>query len=452
MSGNTPFSSDIINSQEEGNAKSRSSNSSNNTISSSEESSSSSKNTSKQHQPHDHPGKTSCTKNSSSNNNDNNNKRKKKSRPQCGPARPLSAYNLFFQHYRRLLLEAGGNVSFRTMGKEVGKKWKTLQETERQEWEQKAEQESMRYRKAKRAYEDEKREQRRLRTQNYLNHLSARGAAGGEAKTPDLVAAQDSSESLPTTTTTGIRLAASAPAPVPITTNHNGDDSNVETRGGGSAEQDVSGGVVFRPELFHPRITTVSCGENNNEDKNRDGTSTIHHQQAPNCSSLYNSSSMARDDDFNPLPLFPYTPAPSSSRAPAAGDHHHHHLHGSRGSSTAAPVLPQQQKAAAVELEDSTTIATPTTPALPTPFTTRARQVYEVPQGFAYRTGCHLRGPKYIYRMAPRENSSLVSWVGRYFRWPLVMRKHLWTNSRNEEDAPPGMTVVVAVNTSAAMG
>ncbi|KAL7567268.1 hypothetical protein ACA910_016734 [Epithemia clementina (nom. ined.)] len=384
--GNTPFSYDIINSQKEANTKS-SNISSNNTISSSEESSST-KNTNKTHQPHDHPGKTSCSKNSSS-----TSKRKKKSRPQCGPVRPLSAYNLFFQHYRRLLLEAGGKVSFRTMGKEVGKNWKTLQETERQEWEQKAEQESMRYRKAKRAYEDEKREQRRLRTQNYLNHLSARGAAGGGVKTPDLVAAEDSSESLPTTTTTGIRLAASAPAPVPITTNHNGDDSNVETRGGGSPEQDVSGGFVFRPELFHPKITTVSCGGNNNEDKNRDGTSTIHHQQAPNCSSLYNSSSMARDDDFNPLPLFPYTPGPSSSRAPAAGDHHHHHLHGSRGSSTAAPVLPQQQEAAAVELEDSTTIATPTTPA-PTPFTTRARQVYEVPQGFAYPDGLPPSGTK----------------------------------------------------------
>ncbi|KAL7574058.1 hypothetical protein ACA910_015636 [Epithemia clementina (nom. ined.)] len=90
-------------------------------------------------------------------------RRRKKPKSKCGPQRPLSAYNLFFRDYRRCLMQqTGGSVPFVTMGKEVGKKWKTLDKRERREWETKAEQESIRYRKELRAYKEHKRKKQRL--------------------------------------------------------------------------------------------------------------------------------------------------------------------------------------------------------------------------------------------------------------------------------------------------
>jgi hypothetical protein len=76
-----------------------------------------------------------------------NHRRKKRPKPQSGPQRPLSAYNLFFRDYRlQLINRTGGKVPFAIMGKEVGKKWKSLGHRERQVWEDKAELESDRYR------------------------------------------------------------------------------------------------------------------------------------------------------------------------------------------------------------------------------------------------------------------------------------------------------------------
>ena len=91
------------------------------------------------------------------------NRRRKKPKPKAGPSRPLSAYNLFFRDYRRCLIrETGGSVAFVTMGKEVGKKWKSLSSKEREEWEKKAEHESARYRAELRMYKEDTKKKRRF--------------------------------------------------------------------------------------------------------------------------------------------------------------------------------------------------------------------------------------------------------------------------------------------------
>ena len=90
-------------------------------------------------------------------------RRSKYPKPKCGPQRPLSAYNLFFREYRlRLMQEMGGPVPFVTMGKEVGRKWKSLSDKERLKWEQKAEEESNRYLQELLAYKEDNRKKRRL--------------------------------------------------------------------------------------------------------------------------------------------------------------------------------------------------------------------------------------------------------------------------------------------------
>jgi len=92
-------------------------------------------------------------------------KRKARNRSNNGePARPLSAYNLFFRDYRRYLIrKSGGSVPFAVMGKEVGKKWKSLTREQRQVWEQKADIDSDRYRKEIKIHKAAKRQ--RLRRQ-----------------------------------------------------------------------------------------------------------------------------------------------------------------------------------------------------------------------------------------------------------------------------------------------
>jgi HMG (high mobility group) box len=79
-------------------------------------------------------------------------KKKKRKKPKDMPRRPLSAYNIFFRAERaRILLHNGSarkheEASFSSLGKEVAKRWKILNEQERMEYSKMAEKEMVRYR------------------------------------------------------------------------------------------------------------------------------------------------------------------------------------------------------------------------------------------------------------------------------------------------------------------
>ena len=91
---------------------------------------------------------------------------KKKSGHRQGglPIRPLSAYNMFFRECRRLMIEDQGRpLPFADMGKEIGRKWKALDDDERLVWEKQAEADSIRYRHELRRYKDQKKKERQAR-------------------------------------------------------------------------------------------------------------------------------------------------------------------------------------------------------------------------------------------------------------------------------------------------
>ena len=97
-------------------------------------------------------------------------KRKKWKKPKDKPKRPLSAYNLFFQHERERLLygddeppqaasqeddkiipsepdrKADGRIGFAALAKEVASKWRLLEPYEKESFEKEAEKEKDRYR------------------------------------------------------------------------------------------------------------------------------------------------------------------------------------------------------------------------------------------------------------------------------------------------------------------
>lgn len=78
---------------------------------------------------------------------------RRKKKPKSLPKRPLSAYNLYFQSVRAKLNAEGGNkVGFHELGKIVGKKWKSLPETEHKIYKELASQDTERYRKEMEQY------------------------------------------------------------------------------------------------------------------------------------------------------------------------------------------------------------------------------------------------------------------------------------------------------------
>jgi HMG-box domain len=107
---------------------------------------------------------------------------KKTKKPKDMPRRPLSAYNIFFREERvRILFQNGsthnkgealGTVSslFSSLGKEVAKRWKTLNEQEHAEYAKMARNEMVRYRNEIDEYHIGQARQRRLE-QNQLGNL-----------------------------------------------------------------------------------------------------------------------------------------------------------------------------------------------------------------------------------------------------------------------------------------
>jgi len=72
---------------------------------------------------------------------------RRKKKPKSLPKRPLSAYNLYFQHLRAdLNTEGAAKIGFHELGKIVGKKWRTLEPSEHKVYKDLAVQDSERYR------------------------------------------------------------------------------------------------------------------------------------------------------------------------------------------------------------------------------------------------------------------------------------------------------------------
>jgi hypothetical protein len=76
---------------------------------------------------------------------------RRKKKPKSLPKRPLSAYNLYFQQVRKELSEESESdnspkIGFHELGKIVGRKWRALAESERKVYQERAEEDSERYR------------------------------------------------------------------------------------------------------------------------------------------------------------------------------------------------------------------------------------------------------------------------------------------------------------------
>lgn len=113
-------------------------------------------------------------------------RRSAKKKPKGLPKRPLSAYNLFFQHERIRVYAAAesGRVSFEELGKLVGKRWRALSDMERKKYDKLADAEVERYRQERNAYEEARRQHLRGNSTGTLSSLAS--SAGAASSSSDL--------------------------------------------------------------------------------------------------------------------------------------------------------------------------------------------------------------------------------------------------------------------------
>lgn len=72
-------------------------------------------------------------------------KRRKWKKPKGKPKRPLSAYNLFFKKERERLVNSKAKIGFANMARNIAAKWKTLQDSDKTDFNAKAVKEQERY-------------------------------------------------------------------------------------------------------------------------------------------------------------------------------------------------------------------------------------------------------------------------------------------------------------------
>lgn len=134
--------------------------------------------------------------------------RRKKRNPGL-PKRPLSAYNLFFAHIRPKIIEerekgedgstspSSEKLSFEDLGRLIGKRWKALSDADRRSFEERAEKDSIRYRKEMEDYNTRKKQKKLDELAKKLEEDPLLGKAGAASALAPLPLRKEESEGPP---------------------------------------------------------------------------------------------------------------------------------------------------------------------------------------------------------------------------------------------------------------
>ncbi|GKY95352.1 Non-histone chromosomal protein 6 [Mayamaea pseudoterrestris] len=108
----------------------------------------------------------------------NNTSTRRRKKPRGMPKRPLSAYNIFFQTQRPIVLSSADNhvdgkgVGFANLARIIGAQWKEIDDVERAKYDQLADEDTARYRLEMDAYHDWKRKQNLYQHDDNMQQLA----------------------------------------------------------------------------------------------------------------------------------------------------------------------------------------------------------------------------------------------------------------------------------------